>query len=65
MVIAVSDGIPESSLMSLAEDIHDPHIWFDISLYSKGLQHIYMTLNRHYQFKLKVLEINMRSILKT
>ena len=39
--------------MSLAEDIHDPHIWFDISLYSKGLQHIYMTLNRHYPIQAK------------
>ena len=53
IVIAVSDGIPESSLMSLAEDIHDPHLWFDISLYSKGLQHVYWTLNKHYPIQAK------------
>lgn len=46
-VIAVSDGIPSSGLLVTNPDqvkeggqpVYDPHIWFDVKLWSKGIQY--------------------------
>lgn len=47
-VIAVSDGISEDRLLKLANvgDAHDPHIWFDVALWSKAVAHIGASLER-------------------
>lgn len=36
-VLFVSDGIPENDLLLVDENTHDPHIWFDPNLWSKGI----------------------------
>lgn len=40
-VIRISDGIAEKHLLKVAdfEDAYDPHIWFDLTIWEKGLQH--------------------------
>ncbi|ROR23965.1 manganese/zinc/iron transport system substrate-binding protein [Mobilisporobacter senegalensis] len=39
-VICIEDGIQEEDLLSWAEDtsVHDPHIWFDVSLWKDAAQ---------------------------
>ncbi len=39
-VFAVSDGIPEDRLITLTGDTHDPHIWFDVSLWKDAVAYI-------------------------
>ena len=39
-VFAVGDGIPEDRLITLTGDTHDPHIWFDVSLWKEGVAYI-------------------------
>lgn len=41
-VIAVSDGVDPSLIraINVDADVHDPHIWFDISMWSKGVEHV-------------------------
>lgn len=36
-VLFVSNGIPESELLLVDENTHDPHIWFDPTIWSKGI----------------------------
>ncbi len=41
-VVAGADGIPEENLLRLPEfqDAHDPHIWFDVALWQKVVEHL-------------------------
>jgi manganese/zinc/iron transport system substrate-binding protein len=41
-VIAVSDGVEPDLIraINLDADVHDPHIWFDISMWSKGVDYV-------------------------
>ena len=41
-VIAITDGIDESKLLLFGEDTdaHDPHVWFDVSLWMDAVSHI-------------------------
>jgi manganese/zinc/iron transport system substrate-binding protein len=32
--VAVTDGIPEDQILSVSGGAHDPHVWFDVSLWS-------------------------------
>lgn len=43
--IKISDGIPDSLLLD-ADGVHDPHIWFDISIWSLGLKNTYSELTK-------------------
>lgn len=49
-VIAVSDGVDPSLIRTINEDanVHDPHIWFDISIWSKGVSYVAETLQKKY-----------------
>lgn len=40
-IVRMSDGVEESKLIKISEDIYDPHIWFDVKLWSDALE--YMT----------------------
>jgi manganese/zinc/iron transport system substrate-binding protein len=33
-VVAVADSLPKDRLLPVATDLHDPHVWFDASLWS-------------------------------
>lgn len=37
-LIRFSDGMPKSSLIKLNEHAYDPHVWFDVQLWLKGIQ---------------------------
>ncbi len=41
-VVAVSDGLDHSEIRTINEeaDVHDPHIWFDVKLWQKGVAHV-------------------------
>jgi manganese/zinc/iron transport system substrate-binding protein len=41
-VVAVADGIPESSLRKIPgyENTHDPHIWFNVSLWEHAVRNV-------------------------
>lgn len=45
-IMAVADGIPHHLIREAQPGQHDPHIWFDISLWAQGLGHIADTLAR-------------------
>ena len=49
-VIAVSDGIDQSSIRTINAEanVHDPHIWFDISIWSKGVAHVGLKLQEKF-----------------
>jgi manganese/zinc/iron transport system substrate-binding protein len=37
-MIRFSDGMPKSNLIQLNEHAYDPHVWFDVQLWLKGIQ---------------------------
>ena len=39
-VYAIADAIPKNLLRSVGEEIYDPHIWFDVSLWEKAAEEI-------------------------
>ncbi|NBP70051.1 MAG: manganese transporter [Cytophagia bacterium] len=43
-VIAVTESIAENKLRLITEDIHDPHIWFDVKLWKEAVTAIEQTL---------------------
>jgi len=47
-VIPVSNGIPPNLLMTAPQfaNAHDPHIWFDVNLWTMAVEEIYNTLVR-------------------
>ncbi|MCU0429719.1 MAG: zinc ABC transporter substrate-binding protein [Cytophagaceae bacterium] len=45
-VIAASDGIDPSSLRMLGAKVSDPHIWFDVKLWSKAVAHLAKQLSQ-------------------
>lgn len=47
-VVAVSEEIPETDLINLTGKVsgHDPHIWFDVSLWQQAVDHISFTLQK-------------------
>ena len=42
IIIAAGDGVPESELINNTDfqGANDPHIWFDVELWSKALEHV-------------------------
>jgi manganese/zinc/iron transport system substrate-binding protein len=45
-VIAVAESIPRDRMLSDGPDAHDPHIWFDVSLWSMALDAVLTELER-------------------
>jgi manganese/zinc/iron transport system substrate-binding protein len=41
---AVTAGIPQDRILSVGEGHHDPHVWFDVELWSLAAQHVGDTL---------------------
>jgi manganese/zinc/iron transport system substrate-binding protein len=39
-VFAVADGIDQQRLIALEENVYDPHIWFDVSLWNKAVAYM-------------------------
>ncbi len=39
-VVTMSDGLSEKSLISVSAGVHDPHIWFDVSLWYMATKHL-------------------------
>lgn len=42
--VAVAEGIPEASLLSDGAGGHDPHVWFDVSLWTLASERIHQAL---------------------
>lgn len=57
-VIAVSDGVDPSLIRTINEeaDVHDPHIWFDISMWSKGVAHVGKQLQEKFPAHKTIIE---------
>ncbi len=49
-VIAVSDGIPMDQIRTInkSANVHDPHVWFDIELWTEGVKHVRSMLIKKY-----------------
>ena len=49
-VLAVSDGIQSESIRSINVEasVHDPHVWFDITLWSQGVKYISQQLQKEF-----------------
>lgn len=47
-VLAVADGLAESELIAVTDDLHDPHIWLDPILWSQGVGYIGRQLAKRY-----------------
>ncbi len=49
-VIRLSDGVPQKQLLHPANnpEAHDPHIWFDLTLWAKGVAHVKKELAKKY-----------------
>jgi len=39
-VVRMSDGVEEFKLIKLSEGIYDPHIWFDVKLWSEAVEYM-------------------------
>ena len=39
-VVRMSDGVEESNLIKISDDIYDPHIWFDVNLWRSAVEHL-------------------------
>ncbi len=39
-IVCISDNIEESELIKVDENIHDPHIWFDVMLWKKASKNL-------------------------
>ena len=62
-VFAISDGIEKDQLRQLSENTYDPHIWFSIPIWSKGLNYATQQLIKLYPAKKQVLSNNMHAYL--
>ncbi len=43
-ITAVSETIPKSKLIDVGNGVHDPHVWFDVSLWRESTKNIYKSL---------------------
>lgn len=57
-VLAVSEGLPEDQLISVTDDLHDPHIWLDPVLWAQGVQYIGEQLALRYPEDAKIIRWN-------
>jgi manganese/zinc/iron transport system substrate-binding protein len=57
-VIAVTESIAENKLRLITEDIHDPHIWFDVKLWKEAVKAIEKTLIKVDSTKQSLYQVN-------
>mgnify|MGYP000551339865 CR=1 FL=1 len=57
-VIRMSDGMDERALIKISEDIYDPHIWFDLTLWADGALHVKNELVKIYPGWTEKLDAN-------
>ncbi len=65
-VIAVSDGVDHTSIRTINEeaDVHDPHIWFDVSIWSEGVKHVSESVQTKYPEYKDQIEKNTNTYLR-
>ncbi len=65
-VMAVSDGVPHDQIRSINSkaDVHDPHIWFDITTWSKGVKHIAKQLTKKFPVQALIIQNNADEYLR-
>lgn len=65
-VICIEDGLDESKLLSWESDssVHDPHIWFDVSLWKQAAKTVADGLSKADPDGKAVYEANLESYLK-
>jgi manganese/zinc/iron transport system substrate-binding protein len=59
-VIAVTENIAEDKLRLITEDIHDPHIWFDVKLWKEAVTVIEQTLVKVDSAKQPIYQTNAK-----
>lgn len=59
-VIAVTESIAENKLRLITEDIHDPHIWFDVKLWKEAVTTIEQTLIKVDSTKQSFYQVNAK-----
>ena len=64
-VLAVSDGIDPSAIRVINKEanVHDPHIWFDINLWSDGIQYVAQQLAAKYPEHKTLIDANTTTYL--
>lgn len=65
-IICIEDGLDESRLLAWEEDtsVHDPHIWFDVSLWKEAAKTIEKGLSKADPDGETIYEANLSSYLK-
>ena len=64
-VIRMSDGVEPSNLIKISEDIYDPHIWFDVQLWSNAVEHMAREMAKVYpERKAEILTNHNKFILE-
>ncbi|MBC5773250.1 zinc ABC transporter substrate-binding protein [Pontibacter sp. KCTC 32443] len=65
-VVAAAEGIPEQYLLQSQDyaDSHDPHVWFDVSLWQRVVQHLVSELQRKDPKNAEVYAANARNYLQ-
>lgn len=63
-VIRMSDGVPESELINSSDypGAYDPHIWFDVSLWSKASIHLAEKLSQEFPQWEEVIAANSQKL---
>lgn len=46
-LIKIEDGIDQSRLLSVKDGVYDPHIWFDVDLWTQGAFHVEQVLSQY------------------
>ncbi len=61
-VIALSDGLDKTEIRAINADadVYDPHFWFDVDLWSKGVQHLSSVLIERFPAHAAEIRVNTR-----
>ncbi|MFT5724384.1 MAG: manganese/zinc/iron transport system substrate-binding protein [Bacteroidia bacterium] len=64
-VIAVSDGIDHTKIRTINADanVHDPHIWFDITMWADGVKHVSKELIKKFPDQKDTIESHTKTYL--
>ncbi|BDC98882.1 manganese-binding lipoprotein MntA [Persicobacter psychrovividus] len=64
-VVALAQSIPEHKLLRIDDtDLHDPHIWFDLSIWDIAVQEAALALKKQYPDWASMIETNEASYRK-
>ncbi len=59
-VVRMSDGVDEAKLIKISDDIYDPHIWFDVQLWSNSVAHMAKEMTKVYPERSEEIRSNQK-----